>query len=911
MATQRNASSKRTPSRTAGTRPRPSAATPIGPSGSPLAGVPTKYHNWIFVGLILLALLIFFGPVIFSGKVFNASDNISWESFRPYLSEMDKRGEIPHWIPYIFSGMPGFAALLVTGNRWWDLIMKGVLMGENIFGVVNYPVMRMVMYYFLYGLGMYLLMRSKQAARSTSLFVALAAIFSTWIIIYIMIGHNTKIMVLMTFPYIFLCLEQLIKRWSLLYTGLLIAAIHVFWESAHLQTAFYGACAIGIYLVFELIGAALAKEKVANVLVTAAMVAVAGAFAYGMGMDRNLAVQEYLPYSTRGAAAITADPQHTEGAMEVGHGYEYATNWSFSIEELITYVVPAYFGFGKVSYTGPETGNQPQQVMTYWGQMPFTDAAHYMGIGVLILGVFGAWMNRRNRFVQALVVIGFFGMLLSFGKNFSILFDLFYNWVPGFNKFRAPSQSLVLLEFVFPILAGFGIETLLAMNRAGDNPGSDRTLLMFAGFFGAFTLIGALGQSALKSGYMASLAAAKTTGQYPASLQESIFNMMIGDWIICGMLGVATLLLMYFYVKGRLTPTVLKIGLLAILLIDLWRVDYRPMDYAPEKEVMSVFNSTDVDAFVKQEKDKYRMMDLTRHPNYPAYHFEENIIGYHAAKLRNYQDLLDIAGNGDMPTAPLAWHLLNAKYIIAEGPIGGSLRPVFTSREKKAVVLQNDSAMPRAWFVNRVEVADGRTVLTRIKENAFNPWDVAYVSSPLATQISPAGNVPAGIGGAPAGAVAPHDSTMAADTSATGRMGAAAMAAGAHPLASKIGGTVKITRYEPLHIAMEVDAPGPGSNFLVISEINYPPSWHATIDGKEVEIVGANYLLRGLVVPAGKHTIEMNYVSHGFETGKWASLGLNLVTLGTIAFGFVLQRRNRKEDPDPRHDAPVIEEDDV
>lgn len=909
MATQRPAQPQRTPNRPSAGRPRQAVAKPFGPTTSPLAGVPTKFHATIFIGLILLALLIFFSDVIFGGKVFNASDNISWESFRPYLAMMDQKGEIPHWIPYIFGGMPGFASLLVTGNRWWDLIMKSILVGENIFGVVNYPVMRMVMYYFLYGLGMYLLMRSKQAARSTALFVSLAAIFSTWIIIYIMIGHNTKIMVLMTFPYIFLCLEQLIKRWSLLYAALLIIAIHILVESAHLQTAFYGACAVGIYLLFELIGTALAKENVTNVILAGLTLLVAGGFAYGMGLDRNLAVQEYLPYSTRGSAAIstTSDAQQPGGtASEAGHGYDYATNWSFSPEEVITYLVPAYFGFGKANYSGPETNNQPQQIQTYWGQMPFTDAAHYMGISVLILGLFGAWMNRRNRFVQALMVIGFFGLLLSFGKNLSLLYDLFYYWVPSFNKFRAPSQSLVLLEFVFPILAGYGIETLLAMHRAGDNPRSDKTVLYATVAFGIFTFFGVVGQSMIKGGYMSSLAAARNTGQYPGSIQEFIFNMMITDWIVCGLIGVATLLLMYFYMKGRLTPTILKGSLILLLVVDLWRVDYRPMEALPEREVMSVFDPTDVDTFLKADKEKFRIMDLTRHPNYPAYQFEENILGYHSAKLRNYQDLLDVAGNGDMPTAPLAWHLLNTKYIIAEAPLGGSLRTVFTSRQKKAVVLQNDSAMPRAWFVNRTEVADGRTVLQKIHDGAFNPWDVAYLKTALATPVDPAGNVLASAG-RPA-----VDSTgrlaAALPDSTANRSGGAGSS---NALATSVKGTVTITRYEPLHIAMEVTAPGPTSNFLVISEINYPPSWRATIDGHPADLIQTDYLLRGLVVPAGKHTIEMNYVSPGFETGKYASLGLNLVTLAALVIGAIVERRKHPEDPDPRHDAPVIEEDDV
>lgn len=162
---------------------------------------------------------------------------------------------MPLWLPHIFSGLPGFAALLVTGDRWWDLGVKLLTTFESIFGVINHDVMRVVFHYFVYGTGMFLLMRSKKANHLTSLITSIAAVFSTWIIVYIMIGHNTKIWALMAFPYVYLCLEKLIDKWSWLYAGLLILAVHIMWESTHLQTVFYGACALGIYLLFELISA--------------------------------------------------------------------------------------------------------------------------------------------------------------------------------------------------------------------------------------------------------------------------------------------------------------------------------------------------------------------------------------------------------------------------------------------------------------------------------------------------------------------------------------------------------------------------------------------------------------------------------------------------------------------------------
>jgi len=895
MATSRSTPSRRTPpGRGTGSRPRPRADAG---KSSPLASVPTRYHTPIFIGLILLSLLIFFGSVIFGGKFFATNDNISWLSFVPYLDAMDAKGQHPFWIPYIFSGMPAYGAYLVTGDRWWDLSMSILGGAEKTFAFGNFWLMRVILHYFIFGIGMYLLMRSKKAARSTSFFVSLAAMFSTWIIIYIMIGHNTKIAVLMTFPYIFLCLEKLLQRWSFLYAGLLILAVHIMVEAAHPQTAFYGGAAIGIYLLFELIGGAMDRSRsmMMGVLRAGALLVLAGALSYGMGLDRYQAIQEYTPYSTRGAAALQQDSTRVGADGDDGHGYQYATDWSFSPEEMITYVVPSYFGFGKVDYELPS--GSTQQIMTYWGQMPFTDAAHYMGIAVLILGLFGAWMNRKNRFVQALMVVGAFGLLLSFGKNFPVLYNLFYDYFPSFSKLRAPSQSLVLLEFIFPILAGFGIESLIAMHKSGDDPRADKSILTMTYAFGGFCLLGLIAVNVARSSYMSAVVESfQAKGQRDlAQLQDFIFSNMQTDWLFALFFGVGTLLLMYFYARGRVSPLTFKLALFAILIFDLWRVDYRPMgDAVPKEEAFAVFQPTDIDAFLQSDTTQFRILDLTAAgPNFPARQFHQHILGYHAAKMRSYQDLLDIAGNGSVPTSPTAWSILNTKYIIAQQPIAEGLTPVFQSRQKQAMVFLNETAMPRAWFVNRVEVADPRTTLTRIRDNAFDPHEVAYVTEPLSATIEPVGYVPA---------IRRADSAAPADSAVT----SIDMNSLAQPNPGR--GRVSITGWEPHSIRMDVEAPG--NNFLVISEIHYPPGWRATIDGKPADIIRTNYVLRGLVVPAGKHTIEMHYVAEGFDAARYTSLALNLVMFACIGYGAYRERR-RPEDADPEHDAAVIEEDDV
>lgn len=888
MATSRNTPSKRPasgrPTTGRGTTPRPRAAEPA--SWSPLANVPEKYHTPIYIALVAISLIVFFGGIIFGGKFFATSDNISWLSFVPFLDQMAARGEHPFWIPYIFSGMPAYAAYLVAGDRWWDISMKVISVAEHMVGFDNFYMMRVILHYFIYGTGMYLLMRTKQAARSTSLFVALAAMFSAWVIVYIMIGHNTKISVVMTFPFIFIFIHHLMKRWSLLYAGLLILGIHALIEQNHPQTAFYGAFAVGIYMLFELVGGLVGKRKEATMgaVRTGAILVVAVAMSYGMGLDRFNALAEYTPYSTR-----------------ANHDYKYATEYSFSPEESITYVVPSFYGSGKMWYS---EGGQEQHVPTYWGQMLFTDTAHYAGIAVLLLAMVGLWAYRRQRFVQAMLGVGLFGLFLSFGGNFPALFNLIYNNVPRFNNFRAPSQALIMLEFVLPILAGFGLMALAELREREDAQVFAKKLLRGLIGFGGLMLFGLILVNVMKTGYMGAIeAAAKAKNlSYLTQLQDFIFKTMQLDWILSLVFGCATLLLAYLYMNRKVSYTLFMGAMFAILIVDLWRVDYRAMDAVPKEEAFRPFTPTDVDAFLHKDTTKYRIMDLTaENPNFVARQLHEHILGYHAAKMRIVQDLLDSAGNGQIPTSPLAWRMLNTKYIVAGGMIAEGMTPVFQSRERQtsdgkggavpAVVLQLDNALPRAWFVNRVEVTEPKSVLGKIRDNAFDPQDVAFVAKAPTGTIEPVGYMPG-------------TATAASDSAAHDSTGAPPKpAAGGTPGA----GTVTIADWTPNHFTLNVDAPG--NNFLVVSEIYYGPSWEATIDGKPTEIYQTNYLLRGVVVPKGKHAVEMRYVSPGFETAKNISLGLNLAMFAMIGVGYFMDRKRRagaapEAEPEPPAPAP-------
>ncbi len=800
--------------------------------------IPEKYQDLFFTGLLVLLIYIFFGNAIMFGG-FNASDNVASESFKPYLEQAAQKGEFPQWIPNIFSGMPSFAALLTTGSRAYD-ILPNIYFGitEFIGNIFSSDAARVASFYAIYAVGMFLLMRSKKQDRLASFFTAFVAVFSTYVITWIMIGHNTKPMVIAFFPYIFLLMEKLREKITLIHVALLIMVVHFMLMGAHYQMIFYGILSFGIYLIFEFVSRLIKKDKALNVVYVAGFLALAGGLSYLMSSDRFLSAQEYTPYSTRGSAPLVDKDSHvTESG---GHDYDYATMFSYTPSECITFAVPSYYGFGKTDNTLRLATQQgvPEKIPTYWGQKEIEDSPPYMGILVLGLAIIGFVYNRKDLFVQAMMTIAVVGLFISFGDNLPIVFDLFYYYFPMFNKFRAPSMALAMMHFTFPILAGYGINSLI-------NSKDDRVKKYIKNFFfgvGGFAALGIIWAVAFKDDYITAVGAKFNHPQ----LQKELWSIMLSDWFInVAILAVAGVLFWAFRNK-KLQYSGLVVILIGLAIFDMWRIDYRPMDVAKQDITKAYFKETDVEQFLKQDKDLFRISDFTRQANIPAYFGLQNVGGYHSAKLRVYQDLLDNADQGSTSyvTNPFLWNLLNVKYVISGQNVG--MPPVMQSKYNGAYVFKNPNMMQRAEFVNSVEIADAKTILDKLKNGAFDPRQVAYMEEDKGLNIEPAGE----------------------------------------------GATAKVTKFENEYIGLDVNATG--NNLLLLSEIYYPVAWKAYIDGNETEIYKTNFAFRSIVVPAGQHKVEFRYHSDSYETGKTLSLATNIATILALLGGLFLHFRGRK-----------------
>ncbi len=831
--------------------------------------IPDKYADVVFIGLIVLSIFIFFSSAIFSAGGFANNDNLASLSFQTYLDNAKKDGSFAQWIPYIFGGMPSYASLLTTGDRSWDLVSK-VVFGVSwvMRDIFSSDVARVITFYLAYAIGMYLLVRYKLQNKTTAFFVSLAAVFSTSVVLWVMIGHNTKPIVLAMFPYIFLAIEKLRERFSLLYAALLAIALHVMLEGTHVQMIFYGGCAFGLYLVFELISRTITKRNPMGVLRAALVLVVAGGLSFAMASDRYLSVNEYTEHSTRGSAPIMkSDKQHT--TENGGNDYEYATMWSFSPEETMTFFVPNYFGFGRLDYKNPSLGKDAVALPTYWGQKPFEDAAAYMGIIVFGLAIFGFWMNRKNVFAQFLCALSVFALFLSFGKTLPFLYDIFYNYVPTFNKFRAPSMALVLMAFSLPILAGYGINSIISIRREPNAAGL-KSVKTFGIASLAFLALGLIFSVIFKQSYMTAVESnagiANLMKQVP-DVSQFIWSSMISDWFIGGALLVAAAALVFFFANRKLGLGLFWVGMVALLLIDLWRVDYRRMDVAKP-------NSSDKESFKKYEamfrpmiadKSLFRIADfVSEQPNIPAYYGLQSICGYSPSKMRGIQDVMDVAnfgryaGNTNYVVNETVWNLMNMKYVIAPAPpnyifqkdstrnVYALVAPQNIQQKSDYYIFENKSMLPRAFFVGRAEVADNMAALNHLKNEDFDPRQVAFVDR------------------RPSVAIDTVDSTAVAE----------------------------YKEFKNEYIKIEANATG--NNLLFVSEMYYAPCWKAYVDGQETEIYRTDFAFRSVVVPKGKHTVEFKFVSKGFETGRSLSIAGNILIGLALVGGTVLELRSRK-----------------
>ncbi len=789
---------------------------------APAPGIFGSHPKIAALVFLAVSLVVFFAPLLFQGKVFLPPDNIASHSHKTYLDEVFATGEYPLWTPYLFSGMPSLGSMIAAPYTNPFSLLLTPFAGNSY----------LVVYYFLIGVFTFFLARRRTQSVFAALFAAVSFVYCTHVIGWVMAGHNSKLATCVFLPAILLLVDRLLDRPSALTFGWLGLAVGLSIVTSHMQITYYALLSAGLLLLVTTLYRLRAKEAGLSLWVAWALFGLAILVGIGESSVLSMPVREYSHYSIRGA----------EGA---GLTREYATNWSFHPLETLTFLVPAFFGFG----------NQ-----TYWGWMPFNEAPHYMGILPLLLAAVGFVLCRRDRFAVFFLVLGVFGLFVAFGKEFPVLYDPMFNFLPYFNKFRVPSMALVMTQLSVAILAALGIDRLLAPGTDAERTARAATFRKTLVIFG-LVFLGAGFTVLFGKGWLTSVAAAKIGPQAAdAAVSRAGREFLL---VLLFFAAGAGVLLAYL---NRALPRAAALALLMLItLADLWVVGLQQAHYQTVTDQKNVFAPTGTVEFLRKDPGLFRIMPLNAplapSPNWWCYFKLYSAHGYHPAKVKVYQDMLDDQGALGLTNPLRAGNLnfmkiTNVKYMIfsqeglergldvrvanvATGVTGGG-------QTVAEYTYELNNPLPRMFFVDRVRViADPQQTLRAMADPAWDPASEAFVTADPGAAIDPAGEA----------------------------------------------ARAEITEYGPHHIKANVTATG--TNFLFLSEVYYPEGWTVRLDGRDVPVMRTNYGFRGIVVPPGAHALTLDFSDPAFVTGKTVSLASYGFVLLTILGGFVLDRRRK------------------
>lgn len=800
-----------------------------------------RWQTVICIVLLYLSCLVLFRAIVFEGKAFQAGGDTAAAQSYTHAGQMIEQQEDEDvlWMPFFFSGMPTFGNVAYIPHDVSYVQRIGMEVLNVLF--LRGPWTWLVVFYFLSGVFMFFLARAFGHVHLIALFAAFAYMLSPYAVGLAGEGHGSKLMAVAYLPAVFLLTHLAFQRRTLMSLGLLAIGIGTLMLTRHVQIVYYGLGLVGAYLVVTLIEDI--RDRQVRVGISRALI-VGGAMILGLAISAYiyLSVYEYSQYSIRGGGTTGAG-----GALS----WEYATNWSWHPLELVTLLIPGFFGF---------------QLPYYWGAMqPWTNSSVYLGVAPILLAVIAA-VYRRTRLVWFLLGITLVVVLLSFGRNFAFFYEIFFAILPFFNKFRAPAMVLHLLAFTIPLMAAGGMEALLQLRerKAPEMKRLRKALIGALAGAGVLLLLSLLFRSTLSEllgGFMFTRAGelAQLQGQYGARAQQvlaqlavSRFDIFWRDLVIFFLVTGASIGVIVAMLDRKIQITTAAGLLVSVLVVDLFLVDGRLIKPEPAAAIDQAFQPDATVRFLKDQPGMFRIFPLGNlfGDNTYAYHGLHSIGGYSPAKIKIYQTMLDSSMyRGTDPRLPLnraVMNMLGVRYLLVPGVLPpGTYEEVFRDASQGIVTYGNPDALPRAFLVDTALVATSDAdVFRRMNAPEFDPAHTAILQEELQAAIEPP------------------------DSSAS----------------------VKITTYRTRAIELETELVRPA--LLVLSEVYYPAGWKAYIDGQETPIYRTNSVLRSVVAPAGRHTILFRFdpavygIGYAITLGAWTVAALLvLIPLGARYIG--------------------------
>lgn len=794
-------------------------------------------HILIIFGFIALSLA-YFNPVL-SGKQIFQSDIMHYIGMSKQQTDFRAAtGEETYWTNSAFGGMPTYQ----LGAKYPHNYIKEL---DSVLRFLPRP----ADYLFLYFIGFYILLLTLKVDFKLAALGALAFGFSTYLIIILGVGHNSKAHAIAYMP---LVLSGILLVFQKKYIpGFLLTTVAMALELSanHYQMTYYLLLLVlilGAVYLFE----AYRNKQLPHFFKSVGIMVIAVILAIGLNATNIMATQEYVKESTRGKSELTINSDGSPKEVTSGLDKDYITEYSYGFLETFNLFIPRLLGGGNGEDVGKDSetykfftsvGASPIEALrevkrtpTYWGSQPIVEAPAYVGAVVLFLFVFGLFMVKgpTKWWLVGGVIMS---LLLSYGKNLGFLTNFFIDYVPMYNKFRAVTSIQVILELCIPVLVIFGLvelfknpekrsEQLKALKIAAGISGG--VAILFLLFKGSFDFVGA------NDGYYR-----QAYGEYGQSFVDALKadrkSMFTYD-------SIRTLLLVLFSASGiwlflnkKVTQNMLIIGLAVLILFDLVSVDRRYVNnenFVSALQVSKPFQANQADLEIMKDDSHFRVFDVVSSGARASY-FHNSLTGYHAAKMGRYNELFDfyiVKNNMNV------LNMLNTKYVIADDDKGNVFPYV------------NQDANGNAWFVSSLE-----------KVNSANDEMMALDS--LNTRIK----------------------AVTTQELASSNFNVDSLS------------TIDILDYKPNYLKYNSNNNHDG--FAVFSELYYANGWNAYIDGQLSPHYRVDYVLRGMPIPKGQHTIEFKFEPHVVKTGSTIALASSIL-FGLLILGGIAVMRKQKFD---------------
>lgn len=769
----------------------------------------------IAVAVFLGISLAYFSPVL-EGKKLYQSDNVNFVGMSKEIKDhRAEYGEEPLWTNSMFSGMPAYQISVVYGAnlvKHVDKIFQGFL--PRPAGLV-----------FLYLIGFYILLVSLKIDYRLAIFGAIAFAFSSYFFIILEAGHNTKAHAIgYMAPLLASVLMTMRGRWlaggvlTALFTSLMLNA-------NHLQITYYLVMLFLILGIVKLVEA-VKENQLEPYLKSVGILVLAGLLGASTNITRILSTYEYGEESMRGKSELTNDLDNKTSGLDK----DYATAWSYGKAESFTLLIPNFHGgasqgeLGTDSETYQAIKQSPQartlikQLPLYWGTQPFTSGPVYAGAIVCFLFVVGLFLLQG--YMRWWVIITTILMLaLGWGKNFMPLTEFFLEYFPGYNKFRAVSTTLVIVEFLLPLFGFVALHKLLGESDKAENQKAIKWGLIITG---GLCFVFALMPTIFFDFVGSSDEQLKGMGWPVDAIQSDRASLLSSDAWRSLMFILLSAVALWLYLSNTLKKqqVILIVGLLIVG--DMWTVNKRYLDnddFVSKRKVAEPFSPSMADQQILADNDpNFRVFNtaINTFNDASTSYYHKSIGGYHGAKLKRYQELIDAhISKGNMNVL----NMLNTKYFIV-------------NNQNQKVAQRNMAALGNAWFVKEVQVvANADEELAAL--SSVNTAEIAVVDNRYAEMLP----------------------SFTMDSTAQ----------------------IQLTNYKANQLTYTANCSQ--EQLAVFSEIFYDKGWNAYLNGELVPHFRANYVLRAMTVPAGNHQIEFKFEPTTYSTGESISFASSAILL--------------------------------